>query len=502
MPGHHSQRGRGYVPERVDVDALRRELSSFLSSGGLTPTTLNGYRNGWSRWERFCAALPDNPDPLAAPFSAFVALLASDIPEASLPCVLNGIRHRYREHGRTPAFDETAFSDRWQEARRGRRRQVRRSPRSEESKTGKAAPLLREDLIRLLAAEPPPMGERDTAFVAACLLLLDHRVEVTKISGVRLSDAVFTDSNAQVDVGGQRIELACDHVERVRGVPWDCTMCAIRSVHAARVGLGSQEASNSLLFGVLAKTRGDVSKALRGRLEAALTSLRAGGWDWATPQRQTLTGKAGTDSWALAGVRRALVTGSHHPHGQAVARARCRIAVAWANGLRLASDLDEVRRDLIKRDDHGYTFVLGPTKSDRSGARSRVIAAHGDAEAFGVGRYFAEYLCVRDATVGRDGYLFTPMRGKKSGFLRSSPEPDVYHSALVDLRTLARLAGVEGLYTTYSIRRGHAAQRQREGHPLERIQAGLGHCSPTTTVGYIDSHTESASESLMRGLVP
>lgn len=481
---------------------MRVELSSFLSSGGLTLTTLKGYRYGWSRWERFCSALHDTPDPLAAPFSAFVALLASDIPEASLPMIIAGVRHRYQQHDRVPAFDEEAHRERWQEARRGRRRTVKRSSTAEGPRSGKAKPLLREDLSRLLSAEPPAMGERDTAFVAACLLLLDHQVEITRLCGLRLSDVTFTDSKSQVVVSGRQIELACDHVERVRGVPWDCTMCTLQSVHASRFRTREGTEDDGLLFGALAGTPGDLAKALRGRLQTALTSLRAGGWDWATPKRQTLHHMTGADEWAVAGMRRALVTGSHRPHGQVVVRARCRMALAWANGLRLASDLDEVRRDSVKRDDNGYTFVLGPTKADRSGARSRVIAAHGDADSFAVGRFFAEYLCVRDATVGPGGYLFTPMRGKTSGFLRSSSEPDVYHSALVDVRTLALLAGVEGQYTTYSVRRGHASQRHEEGHPLERIQAGLGHVSPATTVGYIDPDATSASESFMRGLMP
>lgn len=508
------------MPQKVDVGALRRDLRDFLDDGGLAPGTLNGYRIGWARFGRFCEEdVPGGTDPLTAGFEVFQALLTTDIPPGSLERLIGGVRHEYAKRGLTVPIDDPRYCGIWLDAMRGRRRIAARAREDRFPDEGKATPLTRTHALQMLAVEEP-IDSGDRGYIAATLLMLDHGVGLTQASRMRLSDIVGSPRNEggltvylrSTDRGHDEIngivEILCDHTSRVRGVPWDCTACHLREHWIGLSDQGARPESYLFATGKAANPK-RIRQWLAQRLHKMLQAFTAGNVQW-TAAGDAITVRAGATDWTRAGARRALVLGLQRNTGHALVRAKCRISLAWTNGVRAASDLDEVIREDIRHDPAlGFTVPLGATKPDRPGSRNSVGLAlwedWDDEQDFGTpgvggpARFMTEYLAVRDAVVGTSGYLFCPVRAP-SLWLSDPQHPDPYHSALADIKRLAAGAGLAELgYTTYSTRRGNAQQREAEGESLEQIQAALGHAHPDSTIRYLTGDGRSIpTEVLMK----
>jgi hypothetical protein len=96
----------------------------------------------------------------------------------------------------------------------------------------------------------------------------------------------------------------------------------------------------------------------------------------------------------------------------------------------------------------------------------------------------AEYLCVRDAAVGgRDGALLLT-----SASSRHRPLVVTSRKAADGFSMLCGFAGLpEGVYSSYSTRKGYGQQARLDGWEPEQIQQGLRHQRLDTTRLYTGS---------------
>jgi site-specific recombinase XerD len=90
----------------------------------------------------------------------------------------------------------------------------------------------------------------------------------------------------------------------------------------------------------------------------------------------------------------------------------------------------------------------------------------------------AQYLAVRDAAVGgRHGALLLT-----TALYEHRPVNPTATSAAEELTLLCKFAGLpEGVYSSYSTRKGYAAQAVADGWDVEDIAAGLRHQRLDTT---------------------
>jgi hypothetical protein len=143
----------------------------------------------------------------------------------------------------------------------------------------------------------------------------------------------------------------------------------------------------------------------------------------------------------------------------------------------------------------GYLIRLRGTKDDAPGAKrvTRPLewsATGGPSPA----QAMAEYLCVRDAAVGgRDGALLLTSALRRHRHLVATAV-----KAKDDLNLLCRFAGLpEGVYSSYSTRKGFGQQAALDGWDPEEIKEGLRHQRLDTTRLYTGSVDERAAVNRM-----
>lgn len=479
------------------VDDLRDELAQFIRTSTLAPGTAKVYRQGWRRWESFCRDLPGSPDPLDAPREAYQALLTAGYSPSLLRHILAGIRYGNAEAGRTPVIDDPSFHERWEEGRRGGNRLWIRSHGPEGQ--NKATPLDPED-VPVLLASGVERSLVDEAYVLGSLLMLDASLSLKDVATLQHAAARERNGALAIALDGPHrdsIPIApCRTENHVNHGGTACIPCSVRKLQ----GPGSTFDGTTLLLGSISKDPAILEKALRKRLRRSAKHFTSGHLTWcdATNALRIDT----TDPSQVSGIRIALSAGLTRPYGQAAARAKARFALAWANALRMISDVDEIERHTVVRHPaEGFSLRLGPTKGDRLDAREMRAWAPWEEDDRGAARYLDDYLTVRDATVGTHGHLFTRSTVGSGAYLSDPERESSEADAERDLAILIHLAGLTHKgYTTYSVRRGNATARHMRGQPLERIQRALRHLRPETSVGYIDSDRAGfgASEALMR----
>jgi len=482
--------------DHTDIEKLKSELKTYLAEKSLSPGTLRTHKRYWDRWVQHCRALPHRPDPRSAPFEAYVALLSrDDVTPKTVSQWTAAVRSYYEQDGHEPAFRAHANRPTWRHLIKGfKRNSVTAGLVSE---TRKAPPMLRPDVIRLLQAAPE-VNKQNQAYRALMLLHLDARIPVSTLARYRISDVQDLEGSQGVELGS--VQVPCDHRERIRGVPWDCAACSLRDIVTTR------NIPEDLVFSAL----GDTTKRIGRAFQQVVSRNIYGRYSHLLERGGHMHGRfpiprSGTTEYDYAGLRRGLVLMYGMEAGPLIIRARAYLAIAWVNGLRMASDLVDVERGDVKEDPdgQGFSITLGRTKSDRSGAHRSTITVMWEGN--GGAREFSEYLCVRDAMAGRSGRLFlgsrTVISGRGGAYDNSGATCD-RSLAQNDLDRLLALAHMQDRgFTPYSVRRGNATQRERDGQALERIQASLRHRGVNTTRGYIEAGGESHPvEKLMGGL--
>lgn len=481
--------------KQPNLEALRAELDAYIGSRSLTPQVLRQYESQWRKWEEHCAALPGNPDPLGAPFAAYVALLGrDDVTPKQVWRWTAAIRYFHERAGLTPAYLATQNRERWLTLTRGLRR--RHGAQSSPQNPTRAKPMLREHARQMIEATPETTA-RQRAHRAMILSHLDLQISVAQLSRWTVPESQPQGRTGPLAIG--EVEIPCDHRERVRGVPWDCTACAIRDLirHASTPG--------ALLFEPLGVTPHQIAKIFGQAFRRTAYQRLAHVVERHPDHRSIPRIRATASPYEVAGMRRALVLLLGYESGFALVRARAWLATAWVNGLRMASDFSDISRRDVSEDalGRGFAITLGSTKTDRSAARRKTVTVTWASS--GGARQLAEYLCVRDVLTGPGGSLIipTPDRDSREGdALKFACRAVERSSAENDVNRLASLAGLrtEG-YSPYSVRRGHATQRSIDGQDFARIQRALRHKSASTSRGYVDKpDPQDNAERMMRGL--
>jgi hypothetical protein len=435
---------------------LDAEWAAYIGQGALADGGA-AYAKRWELWVAHC--VEEGVDPWDSPASAFESLwLLRREADAALvsPNFVEGISvavsHFYRQKGLTPANKRPENRGRWLDLRKSRRKTAAQN----RDPAASVVPMMRTDALTLLAAPPPALRP----VRRAALLLLLEGFAPSVIDTLSTEDITPADRvDAGVVVHDQH--LACDHEDRARGVPWDCVACAVRDAQA------HLEPGERFDTGLINKTA-----ALRSRFR----HLAGKGERWGP--------RDGLTEWEMAGLRRALVLSATEApasrQGYRWARARAWTGVAWSCGLRMRSDTLRLERADAAPDaaGRGWSVRLAATKDDQGGAKG-VVRPFGWDDGDGVVvAALAEFACVRDALIGEEGRLCS-----LGGNDQDKQSRRYEHSAARgDLELLARLAGVEPVFSPYSTRKGFAAQALADGWSEDQIQEGLRHLHLTTTI--------------------
>jgi hypothetical protein len=579
-PDAKSRRPR-YQPTVVeDLGALLATVESFLDvEESRADTTKRTDKSNWKRWEDHCKdvskayKLATPIDPMNAPWWVFRELCL-ELREDGKALAKGYVQHiaaaaqlkyevRTDDGPRVAPYKRPEHTREWQDLLEGKARAEAERRANGDSPQKPVTPLLREPLLAMLQAEPP-RTPRQAATLAVVLLAFDTELSAPRLQALEPGDIELLDTDDPNAPGGIRVvgvegPLPCDHRERVRGVPWDCTACAVRAVLAAHPGTGplfavagaaaDDEAAAQCQYPGCIRDRAPRSgkggprpsycgqpDPVTGLVHDRLTARKARRQASATPggdaperrggpidvntllvhrrraspylQRYVEYGKSaltpvdGLDDWQLAGLRRCLALGAGYEEhvGFCWVRARAWIATAWVAGFRMVSDLSDLERDRVEPapNGDGYVIRLRGTKDDASGAKR--VSRPLEWSATGgpsAAQAMAEYLCVRDAAVGgRDGALVLT-----SALRRHRPLVVTATQAAWEMDLLCRFAGLpEGGYSSYSTRKGYGQQARLDGWEPEVIQEGLRHQRLDTTRLYMGSVDARAAAQKMMGV--
>lgn len=506
MPGG---RPRYYAAPLVeDWGVLDAHIDEFMKQFSQAQRTIRDHERGWATWEAHCRHLGVHP--LAAPFSAFEDLLlrkrrdGHEYSRGTHDTVLAAVGARYAQGGLVPAHKHPANRSAWATLLRGSARQAsaRKQAQPASHEQWRVIPLLREDAVAMLTCTPSATARLD-ARVAAVLLALDGQMASRQLSDLSPQDV--REVSGGVSVAGH--VFACDHEERVRGVPWDCTACAVRAVVGAHTGVGPL---------LTAASTSDLGVAITQQLVA----LRDRSWGGVPMDRSTtswrttrLTAAEGLTAWQVAGFRRAcvLIAGRRGEAGTWL-RARAWTAMAWSCGFRMCGDLLRLDRRSITVDVNGsgYRIDLSATKDDPYGTKQVIRPLAWGTGGISVAGLVAEYLCVRDAVHGPDGSLLvgnllrrdaTAGRGLADGG-EGSDGGTV--TARRDLQLLGQLAGLAKCpYSSYSTRKGFAEQALRDGWSVEDIRDALRQQTIGVTLNsYLAASSAKDASTKLISLIP
>jgi hypothetical protein len=158
--------------------------------------------------------------------------------------------------------------------------------------------------------------------------------------------------------------------------------------------------------------------------------------------------------------------------------------MAWSCGFRMCGDLLRLERQAVSVDPNGagYRVDLAGTKDDPWGDKHVVRPLPWGTGRVSVASMVAEYLCVRDAAHGVGGNLLvtdvlTSKHATGHGIAdRERSANGGTSAAKKDLQLLSGLAGQARCpYSSYSTRKGFAAQALQDGWSVEEIRDALRH---------------------------
>ncbi|MCZ2826019.1 MULTISPECIES: hypothetical protein [unclassified Modestobacter] len=476
-----------YIPKVIeDWAAFDAAIDAYLGEQSRAPSTRSNHEKNWERWKRLCAEtgvrFRETIDPLRAPFLVFEDL-ALECREDGLPLsagtigtIVAAVGWHYEQAGLVPAHKQPQYVGDWKALMKGLKRRDGKRRSAGDFPRQPVKPLLRREMVQLLVAEPARTPRLD-AGRAAVLLALDTRLLAGQLHRLQPGDVTLR-GNQDVQAPGPLelrgphgvLGLPCNHTDYVRGVPWDCTACAVRAVLAEHPGDGP----------LLSAGRRELRDQLKS-LCARWPGLRA-----PEPRRVGLTPAPTLTRWERAGLRRGLVLAVGVESGFRWVRARAWTVTSWVCGFRMNSDLVGLDRNAVTPDpaDRCYRIRLGGTKDDQPGVkdvgRPLEWSAPGGTSA---AQAMAEYLCVRDAaTGGREGVLLVKSPREACEPIDRGTTGD--ELAGDDLALLCSIAGLPAEYSSYSTRRGYAQQAQLDNWPLVDIQRGLRHQQLHTTLIY------------------
>jgi hypothetical protein len=562
-----------YEPTVVeDMGALLLAVDSILGPGGRADTTKRVDECHWRRWTAHCAEvssayeLAAPIDPMDAPWWVFRELCL-ERREDGKPLSKGYVQHiaatvqleyQHRDDGgpTVAPYKWPEHTAEWRALLEGKARAEAVRRVNGDPPRRPVTPLLRGPLLEMLRCEPP-RTPREAITLAMVLLALDTELSAPRLQALTPADVDLLDAPDPHQRGGIRVAgvgqpLPCDHRERVRGVPWDCTACAVRAVLTTHVGRGPlvgsavdavRESDQTCRYPGCVRDRaqrhpggarrpsycqqsGPGLEPVHDHVTAATARRRLGGRDGAAERRgsaadpgrpievntllvhrrkavpylhrsvgrrggSALTPVDGLDDWQLAGLRRGLALGAGYEEhvGFCWVRDRAWVAAAWVAGFRMASDLCDLGRNQVEpaaNEVDGYVIRLRGTKDDPTAAK-RVIRSlewGGGGGGSSAAQAMAEYLCVRDAAVGgRDGALLLTAASS-----RHRPLVVTSRKAADGFSMLCGFAGLpEGVYSSYSTRKGYGQQARLDGWEPEQIQQGLRHQRLDTTRLYTGS---------------
>lgn len=455
--GPRPHRKAAFVPAVVtDWAALDESIDSVLQRETRAPATVETERRMWDMWTSHCATV--DADPLQAPYVAFVTFCVGrgetglTLNPATIDRRIAAICSEIRRNGHTPAIDDPAFRQDWSQQITGLRALFAARHPSRALDRRAAVPLLRDDLIAMLATDAVGHDVAGMASRAVALTTVDTGVPVGEL--MKTTPAVE---------GGTAtwgpVTLVCDHDARHRGIPWDCSACTVRTlVTAPPETCDLKEASDRL-----------VRLAASGRLESLLKEGAGSG---------TRYRLADGDAWQRAGARRALVASVSAPEVLRWLRARAWTASCWCTGQPMSRGMATADRGLVTVDltDGVSLPILEGTRTLR----------WSDSVHTGAAECVVDYLAVRDALLGEGGpFIVATERG--SGYL-SSRFPASAATPNRDLTLLAELVGLPTHFTSLSPRLGFNEQASLDGWTVERRQAALGHEHVQTTMQISTAH--------------
>lgn len=460
-----------YAPVIVaDMAAHDDAITRFLSEDSRAESTREGDAKRWPQWVRHCAVL--GVDPLAAPYEAFVSLfelLRADgrpLAAGTVRVMAATILHEYTTRGLLPAHKRPENSADWTQRMKGAARRDAQLREAGSPPQPEPDPLTREVMTALFSAQPVSGPGRYTD-EAILLLALDQEVSIQEAASALLG-AVSPDP----DWRPVMLPTMCDHEERVAGVPWDCTACAI---HRAVAALVDERLNGSAELETIVRSAAARAGA---RLSQMAHHLERG----AATLTEPVTMRADVDVWAMGGLRRALVLLSRSPAGLRWLRARAWVGASWACGIRMCSGMARMSRsDVVIQGESvlitvSQELARGQYRGESPGRRRMLMSRSRE---LSVPASVSEYACVRDAVVGSDGAFIVPIASNGRfvpGLVRKT-----VHVANGDLRLLCEIAKVSGRYVSSSTWRGYAQQADLDGWRLEDIQDGLGHVEIQST---------------------
>lgn len=487
-----------FVPERLGDfnEALARYTLPTAHTSN--EYTLIHRSKAWAFWNQHCEDLGYEVGP-DVPASVWLALWASNdahgrpLLHDGLYGLVSAIKVGHRQRQWPIPIEAPEHVGAWKDACRGHA--VGEALRIDTDDRRRDIQLLtRTDVIPMVTSVPESSAQRRAAGAMA-LLALDSQWPWSRIRAVTRSDMSARPGGLQV----QDLLLFCEHSLLVPGVPRDCTVCALEAVlrdreEARSAGLGIDDR----LF-CLGPDYDVFLRLLRDRMPG----LEAGRRSDTTVAR--LVQRDGLDDWHRAGLRRALWVATGMIDGSRWLRARAWVTTAWINGFRMCSDLRELHRSRVTDldDGSGLELALAATKDDR-GARKdqhRILSWDDEISGASPASVMTEYLAVRDATVGRGGSLIVKVASNKASWMLPGTlsARNVYVTAAGDLGLLCRLARIDRSYTSYSTRKGFAAQAYDDGWQMEEAQKALRHADLQTTRDHYwpESGSRTANDRLM-----
>lgn len=477
-----------------DWATLDADIDAYIDRLSVARSTARLHDAGWRTWVEHCKDV--GVDPMSAPFGAFEALLLRRREDGHVyargthDSIVAAVGAKYTTAGLVPAHKAPDNVGRWRDLLRATSRQAaeRKALHPESAQQWDVVPLKRDDLVPMLMARLPS-GQYVDACVATVLLAMDCGFSGRDLGRLGVDEVV--DGPEGIMVAGKA--LACDHVERARGVPWDCTVCAVRAVLAGHPGEGPllrRASSGDLVVSTCQRLRKLRDRAWGG----TATDATASGW-----RSTRLRPADGLTMWQQAGLRRASVLlMTRRGAGGRWLRARVWTAVSWTCGFRMCGDLLRLDRDAVKLDPNaaGYGLYLAATKDDPAGEKRVVRSLPWGDGGLSVAQMMAEYLCVRDAIHGPQGsllvgHVLNPLvlgHGIASGGEGVGGGTGI---AKDDLQLLCAAAGLsDRTYTSYSTRKGFAAQAHQDGWTVEQISEALRHQALATT---LNSYLQAAA---------
>lgn len=487
---------RRYSPPVVqDWVALGGRLDEILASRGRSDSTAAGYASALKWWTTFCAE--HGVEPWAASFDVWEKAVAAGRHASGnrytwdwYTLIVRAVADRHHDMRiPVPAPRQPQHAGVWDDIGETYRANLN-TKWAKDRTVYTRDPLTRGDINALLSVAITDLSEKSTSpqcgrgggsrRVAQRLVLLDTGCSANQLAKLLPEHVGVGADGVRLEVGEDQFFLSHDDAQRVFGVPWDCSACAVVERLADLAATPGQPLFN-------------------GRGARELTSQ----WPGLMASTSKLLEQPGLTVRERAGLRRGLTLAAHRPKEWPwFLVGRAWVALAWEAGFRMSGDLVGLDRSWCSPlpSGDGFRIQLHATKDDQQGKKHVSRPFRFDPEGGpSAALMLTEYLAVRDARLGSEGPLL--WWGGRAAAKRA-PRTCVW-AAQRSVVTLAEAARVGGTFTSYSPRKGYSVQSAADGRSPELRQRGLRHDSVRTTLNHYPDGADSAAtiETMMNRLV-